>query len=512
MSDTPNWDEDLEQGAFTRFDPTPAEEPVPVENDTAAETEGLRFEPEQASAPAEDDASDTVFGETDDMVFPEPEETAPIIDDLTEVPAPGSEEASSQDENGFAGDAQAFQELYEGTSGETAEQAPPAASEEKAVRKGRPKRRRGEGLWGIPNFLVTIVWLAIVVLIGVTIGRMAWIAAAEVLAFGREDQPVTITIYEHDDIDSITKKLHDNHLIRYPGLFKLYAKFAVDDGEIHPGIWDLNTLYDYHALVRGMSPSSTRSVVTVTIPEGYSCRQIFNLLEVSKVCTVQDMEKYMTEGQLPEYWFVDQEMARDKYCLEGYLFPDTYEFYQNEKPENVVAKMLGNFNTRFDDTLRAQIATVNDKMNTLMKNSGKKADYIAAHQIGVKEILIIASMVERETATPTEGYTVASVIYNRLYRWGNNPEYLNIDAALVYALEGKNPLTAEDLRYDTPYNTYLYAGLTPGAIANPGLNSIRAALYPNDTNYYFYVLDPNTGEHHFSRTLEEHNAFRAKIG
>lgn len=410
----------------------------------------------------------------------------------------------------FSDDMQPFSELTEeDAAGQSEEQKPKAP---RPARKGRPKKRRGEGFYGIPNIFVTLIWIGLVIIIGVTLGRMMWITAAEVLAFGREDKTVTITIYEKDDIDTITKKLYDAELIRYPKLFKLYADLAVDEGEIHPGIWDLNTLYDYHALVKSMAPSSTRAVVKVMIPEGYSCRQIFNLLEANKVCTVQDMEKYAVEGVLPEYWFLDSNMPRHKYCLEGFLFPDTYEFYQNEKPENVVAKMLSNFDNRFDETLQLEVFNMRDRIVTAMKNSGKSESYIKEHSIGIREIVTIASMIEKETATPTESFTISSVIYNRLFYWGNTPAYLNIDAAIVYALDGKTTLTAEDLQVDSPYNTYKHTGLTPGPISNPGLNSLKAALYPNNTNYYYYVLDPATGEHHFSRTLEEHNAFRARLG
>ena len=121
-------------------------------------------------------------------------------------------------------------------------------------------------------------------------------------------------------------------------------------------------------------------------------------------------------------------------------------------------------------------------------------------------------MIEKETATSQESFDIASVIYNRLFAWGDTPAYLNIDATIVYALDGKTDLSLDDLQVDSPYNTYFNVGLTPGPIANPGLNSIRAALKPNQTPYYFYVLDPSANTHHFSKTLEEHNAFRASLG
>jgi len=382
----------------------------------------------------------------------------------------------------------------------------PIPARDRPARKGRPKRKKGEGLFGIPNILATGVWLALILVIGVTLGRMLWVCAADVLAFGREDKPVTITIYESDTLEDITRKLHDAQLIRYPGLFKLYASFAVDEGEIRPGIWDLNTRYDYHALVRMMSPSSSRKVVEVMIPEGYSCVQIFQLLEENKVCTAQDLAAYAASGELDFYWFLEGIERGTENCLEGYLFPDTYQFYTNDSPRNVLQKMLNNFDYRFTEEMLAQLPLLNEEISAMMRANGHGQEYIDAHQLTLSDVVIVASLIEKETASAEEGYTIASVIYNRLYNWGDTPPYLNIDAAMVYAL-GKTDITAEDLRIDHPYNTYLYTGLTPGPIANPGLSSLKAALDPSSTNYYYYVLDPATGVHHFSRTYEEHQAF-----
>ena len=388
----------------------------------------------------------------------------------------------------------------------------PAHPRVRAIKKGRPKRKKGEGLLGIPNLIVTGVWVALTLLISLTLGRLVWVCAAEVLAFGREDKAVTITVYETDTLDDITKKLARAELIHYPGLFKLYAKFAVDEGEIHPGMWDLNTKYDYHALVKMMSPSSSRSTVKVMIPEGYSCRQIFALLEENKVCTVQDISSYAATGELDDYWFLDGVIRGDKYCLEGFLFPDTYEFYQNDKPKNVLTKMLNNFNKRFDESLQGKIQTLNNHLADLMRRDGKGEDYINSHLFTVRDVVNVASMIEKETSSAQEGYTIASVIYNRLFCWQGNPPYLNIDATIVYALDGKTDLTAEDLRVDSPYNTYTRTGLTPGPISNPGLSSLEAALEPSDTNYYYYVLDPAAGSHIFATTQAEHEANRARVG
>jgi UPF0755 protein len=123
-------------------------------------------------------------------------------------------------------------------------------------------------------------------------------------------------------------------------------------------------------------------------------------------------------------------------------------------------------------------------------------------------------MIEKETANIPESFTISSVIYNRLNNSSEFP-FLNIDATIVYALGGKSDLTEEDLKIDSPYNTYTNKGLPPGPISNPSQNSIAAALDPEETldengkriKYYYYALDPSTNEHHFSKTYKEHQAF-----
>ena len=358
------------------------------------------------------------------------------------------------------------------------------------IHKGRPKRRKGEGLLGIPNILVTVVWLALILVIGVTAGRMLWVCAADVLAFGREDKAVTITVYEADTMDDIVDKLYNNGLIRYKSLFNLYASISDAEEDIKPGIYDLNTRYDYHALVNFMSPRSSREVVELTIPEGYTCRQIFALLEENRVCTAVDAAAYAANGELNDYWFLEGLERGSENSLEGFLFPDTYEFYKNSTPREALQKMLDNFDYRFTEEMRAQIDTLNASLT---------GDYT------IREIAIVASLIEKESADPKESPKIAGVIYNRLFRWGNNPKLLGIDAAIVYAQEGQN--TRIDTSIDSPYNTYLYPGLTPGPIANPGLASLKAALNPETHGYYYYVLNPSTGMHQFSATLAEHNAW-----
>ena len=176
----------------------------------------------------------------------------------------------------------------------------------------------------------------------------------------------------------------------------------------------------------------------------------------------------------------------DYHRLEGYLYPDTYEFTTPQNSLYVINKMLVRFDEQFTDAMRQEVA-----------DSGRT----------IHEIITIASMIEKET-DGNDRADIASVIYNRL----NNPSggtqgYLQIDATLAYINGGKVP-TEADKSIDSPYNTYLYKGLPAGPISNPGLESIKAAMNPNSTSYYYYALGDD-GVHHFFKTRREQQNFIA---
>ncbi|MBO5128973.1 MAG: endolytic transglycosylase MltG [Oscillospiraceae bacterium] len=433
----------------------------------------------------------------DDVDFIEPRQS-----EMPQEPAPAHHDAEYRDPE--------YQQIPEEMQipEETYEDSESDAEPELPVRKGRPRRKKGYGFLGIPHLIATVIWLAIIVAIGVSMGRLIWVCAADVLAFGREEQLVTVTITSEDDIDTIAAKLNQAGLIRYPSLFKLYADLAVDEGEISTGTFTLNTLYDYHALVNSMSASSsTRKVIEgVLIPEGFTCKQIFARLEEYGVCSASELEAYAAEGELDEYWFLENLERGDKYCLEGYLFPATYDFYENSSPKQALEKMLDAFDAYYSAEMQEQLAATNERLSAMMLANGCTQEYVDAHQLTVRDIVTVASLIEKEMAGEEEARTIASVIYNRLTQDEEHERYLNIDAAIFYALgEHKEALTSEDLQVDSPYNTYLYSGLVPGPIANPGLACLKAALDFEDTSYYYYVLNPEVGEHDFSKTYEEHD-------
>ena len=512
-------DEIPQESVFEEVEDGYTEAEYPAEEPEYAEIPAEEAYPEEPNEAAHDLLTDPVTGEelsADDHAMyaaglVHPEDAEFIYDDAEPMPEEVPEEPYHDAEyrdGGYADDAQQPQADAYGEDEMISEEEPyEPEHHDRPAHKGRPKRPKGSGLLGIPHLIATVIWLVIIVAIGVSLGRMIWVCAADVLAFGREEHLVTVTITSDDTIEDIADKLYEAGLIRYPGLFKLYADLAVDEGEISTGTFTLNTIYDYHALVNGMSPSSsTRKVVEdVLIPEGFTCSQIFARLEENGVCKASELEAYAASGELDDYWFLEDVERGDKYCLEGYLFPATYDFYENSSPKQALEKMLDAFDAYYSEEMQAQLTTLNERLSEMMRENGCTEDYIAAHQMDVHAVVTVASLIEKEMASEDESRVIASVIYNRLTQDEAYERYLNIDAAIFYALdERKEALTAEDLQIDSPYNTYTNPGLVPGPIANPGLACLKAALDFEDTSYYYYVLDPDAGEHIFNKTYEAH--------
>lgn len=344
-----------------------------------------------------------------------------------------------------------------------------------------PARRRNGGA----SF--ALLYVIFVIGISALLACIGWVAANDVLALNKPEKTATITIREEDSFGDVVSMLEENGLIEYQSLFKLFAAFTGGRDKIVAGTFTLNTDMDYRALISGMSANSaTKATVKVTIPEGYSIDQIFALLEEKGV--VSDTAKLEEEAANHDYAFsfLQDIPLGDPNRLEGYLFPDTYDFYMGEDARYVINKMLVNFDSRVNDDIRAQI---------------EETGY------SIREILTIASMIEKET-DGTDRANIASVIYNRLNNTsGGTNGYLQIDATIQYVLPEGEIVSEEDYQtVQSPYNTYLNRGLPPGPIANPGMESIMAALNPNSTNYYYYALGDD-GVHHFFSSYSEHQAF-----
>lgn len=351
----------------------------------------------------------------------------------------------------------------------------------------RRKKKRGNPILG---FLIYIVF---VVVSSALLAGVGWLLANDLCALNKEVAEVTIEVTKEDNVNSVATKLKEAGLIEYKWFFKLFAWVSSADEKIGEGTYTLTTDMDYRALIVGMMSKTgqnlTAETVKVTIPEGYSVAQIIRLLAEKGVSTEEALTEAAQSHKYTEYEFVDNENLGNISRLEGYLYPDTYEFYVGEKASNALGRLLKNFSLKMDE-----------EMLELIENSGHS----------MKEILTIASLIERETDGGDRS-TIASVIYNRI----NNPNYetgglLQIDAALVYAT-GHNELTEEDKVVDSPYNLYTHKGLPPTPIANPGMAAIKAALQPATTDYYYYVLGKD-GKHIFSKTYSEHQQVIAGLG
>lgn len=334
-----------------------------------------------------------------------------------------------------------------------------------------------------------VTYILFVLVTSAILAGVGWLLINDLCAFNKEDITATIEVTADDTIGSIADKLHDAGLIEYKWFFRLFATVADAKDKIGTGTYELSTEMDYRALIVGMHNSSgnlNSDTVRVTIPEGYTVSQIIKLLAENGVNTEENLLEAAKTANF-DYDYIDNN-SEDISRLEGYLFPDTYDFYLNEKASSALNRLIKNFNSKLDEEKLAQAE---------------------ARGYDLQDIITIASLIEKET-DGTDQANIASVIYNRLEGPGDKGGtygMLQIDASLLYALpDHTGPITNEDKQVDSKYNLYKYAGLPPTPIANPGLASIEAALDPADTNYFYYALGKD-GKHHFSSTLAEHNAF-----
>lgn len=447
---------------------------------------------------------DTAEFSIDDLIRSTKEEIARVdemmgLGDEAGAPEDDGEEAASPASQMPVFEPQ-LPEEYADLSVEEEEAAKEAAAAAAAAEEEEARRRSG-----LPAGVKVLLYVCCVLAASVLLAIGAWKCADDLLALTKPDMDVTVTVAENASIDEVTQELHDKELVNYPWLFKFYCWFSHAERKIVPGTYELNAMYDYHALVNGMRQASAqRATVTVMVPEGYECADIFAMLEENGVCSAEDLRKTAASYEFDYDFLQDLPYGEDN-RLEGYLFPDTYEFYVGDEPVNVLGKFLRNFDSKFTDEMRAAIDDLNDRLHARYLEGGFSEEDAANGELSMQDVITVASLVEKETAKTSESANIASVIYNRL----TSQLYpcLQIDATIQYALaERKETLTNADKEVISPYNTYKNAGLPVGPIANPGMGSIRAALYPADTNYYFYALGDD-GVHHFSENYYEHQDF-----
>jgi UPF0755 protein len=294
--------------------------------------------------------------------------------------------------------------------------------------------------------------------------------------------PITVEIPEGTSTSGIAEILLRNGLTKdvpfADVFFKMHTKRMGYDGQFKLGVYELNkgmTLDEMAAVLMAGNRADTKQF---TIPEGYNIIQIAKALEAAGICTADAFYNEAENGVFDYPFLADCPPGRER--LEGFLYPETYEVYANATAHDVIEKMLSQFDTLFTPEY-----------------------YARADELGrsVRDVVTMGSIIERESVKPEERPLMAGVFYNRL----TQGMMLQSCATIQYILgEPKQFLTNADTQIESPYNTYLHAGLPPGPICNPRMASIEAALYPDDNDFIYFVLSPDLdGSHRFSADYNE---------
>ncbi len=338
----------------------------------------------------------------------------------------------------------------------------------------------------------TLLYLTCVVLVSCLLAGVGWLLVNDICSLNKDAVEVKLTIDEGDSLSDVAGKLKSAGLIKYKGVFMLTSGLFKYGNYVEPGTYDLNSDMDYRALIRNMhdwdaDSKEAQGLVKVTIPEGYTVSEIIELLTENGVATEAELYDACANYEFADYDFLDDSQLGSIDRMEGFLFPTTYEF----------------------DTTKSAVYAV-DTMLTMFKNqiSQQMLDDIESSPYTLREIVTMASLIEKESiGDDTERKNISSVIHNRL----ENPDSekggrtLQLCSTINYIMKHDGVKTF-DTGIDSPYNTYIHEGLTPGPICNPGLSAIQAAIYPADTNYYFFALGTDKKSHFFT-DYNEHLKF-----
>ena len=339
----------------------------------------------------------------------------------------------------------------------------------------------------------TALYLAGVILVSCLLAGVGWLLFNDLCSLNKDYVEVTITVEEGDSVGAVAKKLKDAGLINYRGFFKFCGIFFHAGKTIDPGEWKLNSDMDYRSLIQNMHDYELDKVnedgwIKVVIPEGKTVNEIIDILTEAGISTREELEDACANFEFQSYSFLKEDMLGKVNRMEGFLFPTTQAFDPEKTAVYDIDTMLTNFVSQFDDELMADIN---------------------ASGYSLYEIVTMASIIEKEgIGDETERKNIASVLYNRMDTTDRETYgYLQLDTTNYYGLSlERKDKTAFDKEMDSPYNTYKYPGLPVGPICCPGMESIRAAVYPNETDYYYFAAGKD-GVNHFFKTYNEHLAF-----
>ncbi|MBR0277169.1 MAG: endolytic transglycosylase MltG [Clostridia bacterium] len=323
---------------------------------------------------------------------------------------------------------------------------------------------------------------AVFIIIAFLIILKIWFVMSDFLGFGGNDNNIYIEIPQNASISEIEEILYENNIIDQKIAFRLYAKGRYSAFQYGGHI--VNTSMSYSKICESLSSVGVSKKVNLVIPEGYELSMIADACEKAGITNAKDFINSADNDNF-NYSFI-KDVSGTKHRLEGFLFPATYEFDYKTDAYVVIDTMLKTFE---------QIYT---------SDFSKRAKEIGMSDY---EIITLASIIEREAGNVSEQKKIAGVFYNRLKK----NMRLQSCATVQYILEErKDILSIKDTEIDSPYNTYKYEGLPIGPVASPGLSSIEAALYPDNTEYYYFAAKPDGSGNIFSKTYEEHQEAVAK--
>lgn len=346
-----------------------------------------------------------------------------------------------------------------------------------------------------------LLWLASVIIVGAVLAVYLLVGINDMLAINRtDDTQVSVKIPDSPKLSDVSTALKNAGVISEPSFFEMYANITKSADGFHQGDFRLNSKLDYEAIINLLQSNSNRTdIVTVTITEGQNLLEIADTLKNAGV--LSDEEKFL-ELCNSTYFDEDYEFLQNikkpdnrYYKLEGYLYPDTYDFYINEDPKVTITRFLNNFEASIYQRQTIEGYDKRVKISDLINDSGYSMD----------EILTIASIVQAEAANNDDMYYISSIIHNRLERGDElDVASLGLDSTMYYPYRSEDKIP-NDIKttFKSKYNTYNFAGLPPGSICNPGTQAILAAINPYDTDY-IYFCHSEDGTPYYASTIWEH--------
>lgn len=365
------------------------------------------------------------------------------------------------------------------------------------------------------RYFFRIAWFVLICLTSVLLSRFIMTGVNDMLAVGKSNEVIQVELKEESSLDKMADILIEKNVITEKWFFKIYSLATKAPKTFSAGTYEIQTSMDYQSIINHMkNKENARNVVDVTITEGMNILECAELLDKNEICNKDEFLKYCNSNKFNEtYSFLKDinNSSRRIYYLEGYLFPDTYKFYKGEDCFNVISKFLNNYKKKIYEK------------NSVEGYSSKVSIYEIADSrgISVDDVINLASLIQAEAANKDDMYKVSSVINNRLAtmasggknRFGEfSMHLLRIDATIYYPYRNETSIPKEMKKgFTSSYNTYKIEGLPPGPICNPGLDAIHAALFPAQTDYYYYCHS-NAGESFFARTNEVHISNLKKAG